>query len=80
MLWGTLYRAIEQMSAQKVAATGGAGASVTLASTMVDPGAVTPWLHMLTLGIGAMTGIASFVLVGLKIVQQWRDMNGGAKP
>jgi hypothetical protein len=43
---------------------------------MIDPGSISPWLHLFTLAIGSLTGLASFVLVALKLVQQHREMRG----
>jgi hypothetical protein len=68
------YAAVEHMSSTKAAITGGAGATISLATAAVDPGAMAPWLHLATLSIGSMTGLASLVLVILKILQQRRDM------
>ena len=76
MIWGHLYRIVDHMTVHQVAATGGAGTGVSLASAMVDPAAMAPWLHLMTLGVGLVTGIASLVLVTMKIVQQHRNMNG----
>lgn len=62
------------MSTAQTAAVGGAGSSISLVAAMIDPDALSPWLHLLTLAIGSVTGLASFVLVALKIVQQRRAM------
>jgi|GEM_PF-2459928 len=70
-------RSVEHMSSGQAAAAGAGGASVSLATAMIDPSVLTPWLHLLTLGIGSLTGLASFVLVTLKIIQQRRAMRDG---
>jgi hypothetical protein len=62
------------MSTAQTAAVGGAGSSISFAAAMIDPNILSPWLHLLTLAIGSVTGLASFVLVALKIVQQRRAM------
>jgi hypothetical protein len=72
-----IYRGVEHMSATKAAATGGAGAGISVAAAVIDPGSVAPWLHVATLCVGGLTGLASFLLVVLKIVQQWRAMRSG---
>jgi hypothetical protein len=41
-------RMVEHMSTAKVATAGGAGAGVSITAAMIDPGAVYPWLHLLT--------------------------------
>ncbi len=73
-IFAMIYRAVEPMSTTKAAAAGGAGAGVSITAAMIDPAAVSPWLHLLTLAVGSLTGLASFVLVALKLVQQWRAM------
>ncbi|MBM3543982.1 MAG: hypothetical protein FJX44_05700 [Alphaproteobacteria bacterium] len=80
MILTALYRAVEPMSTSKAAAAGGAGAGVSLTAAMIDPGAASSWLHLLTLVIGSLTGLASFTLVALKIVQQWRAMRSPPPP
>ena len=74
MLTSAIYRAVEHMSTAKAAVLGGAGTSISLSAAMIDPGALSPWLHLVTLAIGSLTGLASLVLVTLKIVQQRRAM------
>lgn len=69
-----IQRSVEHMSSGTAVAAGAGGASVSFAAAMVDPGMVSPWLHLIALGIGSLTGLASFVLVTLKIVQQHRAM------
>ena len=69
-----IHRSVEHMSSGTAVAAGAGGASVSFAAAMVDPSTVSPWLHLVTLGIGGLTGLASFVLVTLKIVQQHRAM------
>jgi hypothetical protein len=69
-----VYRSVEHMSSGRAVTAGAGGASVSIATAMIDPNALSPWLHLLTLGIGSVTGLASFVLVALKIVQQRRAM------
>lgn len=71
-----IYRSVEHMSSGQAVAAGAGGASISFVAAMIDPSAVSPWLHLLTLGIGSLTGLASFVLVALKIVQQRRVMRG----
>lgn len=71
-----IYRSVEHMSSGQAVAAGAGGASISFVAAMVDPGAISPWLHLLTLIIGSLTGLASFVLVGLKIIQQRRAMRG----
>lgn len=73
-VFALIYRAVEPMSTTKAAAAGGAGAGVSITAAMIDPAAISPWLHLLTLVIGSLTGLASFVLVALKLAQQWRNM------
>ncbi len=72
-----LLRPVEHMSTSKAAAAGGAGAGVSLTTAMIDPGVISPWLHLFTLVIGSLTGLASFLLVALKLVQQRRAMRQG---
>ena len=74
MLLQTLGRSVEHMSSGQAVAAGAGGASLSLAAAMIDPSAISPWLHLLTLGIGSLTGLASLVLVALKIAQQRRVM------
>jgi len=74
LLWNTVSRFVDHMSPVKAAAVVGAGTGVSLSAAIVDPSAVSPWLHLLALGIGILTGLASFVLVALKIAQQRRLM------
>ena len=74
--FSALLRSVEHMSTSKAAATGGAGAGISLTAAMIDPGAISPWLHLFTLVVGSLTGLASFVLVALKLVQQHREMRG----
>lgn len=69
-----VYRSVEHMSSSKAVAAGAGGASVSFAAAVIDPSTISPWLHLLTLVIGSLTGLASFVLVALKIVQQRRAM------
>ena len=69
-----IYRSVEHMSSGQAVAAGAGGASVSFVAAMIDPNALSPWLHLLTLAIGSLTGLASFVLVTLKIVQQRRAM------
>lgn len=69
-----IYRSVEHMSSGQAVAAGAGGASVSFVAAMIDPSVVSPWLHLLTLGIGSLTGLASFVLVALKIAQQRRAM------
>ena len=78
MLLSAIYRSVEHMSTAKAATLGGAGTGISLTAAMIDPSALSPWLHLVTLAIGSPTGLASLVLVGLKIVQQYRVMK--AKP
>jgi len=70
MIWNTIGRFVDHMSPVQAAAVGGAGTGISLSAAIVDPSAVSPWLHLATLGIGSLTGLASFVLVALKIAQQ----------
>jgi len=74
MVWTTLSRIADHMSPVQAAAVGGAGTGISLSAAMVDPSALSPWLHVMTLGIGILTGLASLVLVALKIAQQRRAM------
>lgn len=69
-----IHRSVEHMSSGTAVAAGAGGASISFAAAMIDPGTAAPWLHLVTLGIGGLTGLASFVLVTLKIVQQHRAM------
>ena len=78
MVWHTLGRIVDHVSPVQAAAVGGAGTGISLSAAMVNPDALSPWLHLLTLGIGALTGLASFVLVALKIAQQRRAMRDGS--
>lgn len=80
MILGTLYRTVEPISTGKAVAAGGAGAGVSLTAAMIDPGAASSWLHLATLIIGSLTGLASFTLVALKIVQQLRAMRSEPPP
>lgn len=73
-LFAMTYRSVEHMSSGQALAAGAGGESVSFAAAMVDPSAISPWLHLATLVIGGLTGLASFVLVVLKIVQQRRAM------
>jgi hypothetical protein len=70
----SLYRVVEDLSAAKVAAAGAGGAGVSLTAASIDPGLIAGWMQVTTLAIGALTGLASFVLVALKLVQQRREM------
>lgn len=72
----SLYRAVEDLSTVKVAAAGAGGAGVSLTAAAIDPSLVAGWMQVVTLAIGALTGLASFVLVALKLVQQRRAMRG----
>ncbi|HUU24391.1 MAG TPA: hypothetical protein VMW68_02325 [Methyloceanibacter sp.] len=71
-----IYRSVEHMTSGQAVAAGAGGAGVSFAAAMIDPNVASPWLHVLTLSIGSLTGLASFVLVVLKIVQQHRAMRG----
>jgi hypothetical protein len=80
-VFGSVYRAVEHVSAGKAAAIGGAGSGVSIASatladpTMlawVDPSALVPWLQVATLSVGLITGLGSAGLVFLKYLQRWR--------
>jgi hypothetical protein len=80
-LRGSIYRAVEHVSAGKAAAIGGAGSGVSIASatladpTMlawVDPATLVPWLQVATLSVGFITGLGSAGLVFLKYLQRWR--------
>src|SRR5680860_604754 len=75
-----VYRAVEHLSSGQALAAGASGASISFAAAMIDPAALSPWLHLVTLDIGSLTGLASLVLVlvlvTLKIVQQRRAMRG----
>jgi hypothetical protein len=35
---------------------------------------LTPWLRVATLAVGLLTGLVSFAIVVMKLVQQRRDM------
>lgn len=81
-LLGSIYRAVEHVSAGRAAAIGGAGSGVSLASATIaypavlariDPSILVPWLQVATLSVGLVTGIGSFGLVFLKYVQRWRE-------
>jgi hypothetical protein len=67
-------RFLDHVSSSQAVVAGASGAGISFAAAMVDPTALSPWLHLLTLGIGSLTGLASLVLVALKIVQQRRAM------
>jgi hypothetical protein len=69
-----LYHAVEKLSVGQTAAAGGAGAGISLAMASLEPGAWAPWLQVATLGVGLLTGLASLVLVLMKLVQQRRAM------
>jgi hypothetical protein len=71
-----LFRFVDHMSSGQAVAAGAGGAGISFLAAMVDPTAVSPWLQLLTLAIGSLTGLASLVLVALKIVQQRRAMRG----
>jgi hypothetical protein len=80
-LLGSIYRAVDHLSAGKAAAIGGAGSGVSLASATIadpavlariDPSILVPWLQVATLTVGLVTGLGSFGLVFLKYVQHWR--------
>ncbi len=71
-----IYRAVEHLSSGQALAAGAGGASISFAAAMIDPATLSPWLHLVTLVIGSLTGLASLVLVTLKIVQQRRAMRG----
>jgi hypothetical protein len=81
-VFGSIYRAVEHVSAGKAAAIGGAGSGVSLASAtladramlaIVDPSGLVPWLQVATLSIGLITGLGSAGLVFLKYLQRWRE-------
>lgn len=78
---GSIYRAVEHVSAGQAAAIGGAGSGVSIVSATladptviawVDPSNLVPWLQVATLSVGFVTGLGSFGLVFLKYVQCWR--------
>ncbi len=80
-IFGSVYRAVEHVSAGKAAAIGGAGSGVSIATATladptifawVDPTALVPWLQVATLSVGLVTGLGSAGLVFLKYVQRWR--------
>ena len=68
----TIFRAAEQVSTTKAAAAGGAGAGVSIAAAVIDPGAIELWLRIATLTIGLLTGLGSGGLVLLKYYDRWR--------
>jgi hypothetical protein len=81
-VFGSIYRAVEHLSAGKAAAIGGAGSGVSIASAtladpavlaFVDPSNLVPWLQVATLSVGLVTGLGSAGLVFLKYVQRWRE-------
>jgi hypothetical protein len=76
----TAYKAIEQISTTKIAATGGAGGTVAIAAAMVDPGQVEFWLRMATLIIGLLTGLGSGGLVLLRYIDRWRGKRDASLP
>jgi hypothetical protein len=78
---GSVYRAVEHVSAGKAAAIGGAGSGVSIMSATLadptviawlDPSDLVPWLQVATLSVGFVTGLGSFGLVFLKYLQRWR--------
>lgn len=80
-IFGSVYRAVEHVSAGKAAAIGGAGSGVSIATATladpsifawVDPTTLVPWLQVATLSVGLVTGLGSAGLVLLKYVQRWR--------
>ena len=80
-IFGSVYRAVEHVSAGKAAAIGGAGSGVSIASATladpsviawIDPSNLVPWLQVATLSVGLITGLGSAGLVFLKYVQRWR--------
>jgi hypothetical protein len=80
-IFASIYRAVEQVSAGKAAAIGGAGSGVSFASAtladpsvlaFVDPASLVPWLQVATLSVGLVTGLGSAGLVFLKYLQRWR--------
>jgi hypothetical protein len=72
-LLGMIYREVEQISAGKIAAAGGAGSGVSIATVvLVDPAALVPWMQVATLAVGLITGLGSAGLVYLKWLQLWR--------
>ena len=73
-MFSMVQRSVEHMSSSGAVAAGAGGASVSFVVAMIDPTAISPWLHLATLGIGSLTGLASLVLVALKIMQQRRIM------
>lgn len=79
-IFSTIYRGVEHLSTAKTTAAGGAGAGVSIAAALfIDPAVIVSWLQVASLGVGLVTGLASFVLVALKIVQQRRAMRGDPK-
>ena len=72
-MFGMIYREVEQISTGKIAAAGGAGSGVSIATVMlVDPAALVPWLQLATLAVGLITGLGSAGLVCVKWLQLWR--------
>ena len=69
----SLDRLVGHLSATQTAAIGGAGAVSSLATVLVDPAFLTPWLQLAAVAIGILTGAASFVLVWLKILKERRS-------
>lgn len=70
-----LSHGIEKLSVTQTAMVGGTGSAVSLAAAAaIDPAVLAGWMQVASLAIGALTGLASFVLVALKLVQQGREM------
>jgi hypothetical protein len=70
-----LQHAVEKMSVEQTAAAGGIGSGISLATVIsVDPLRWALWLQVATLSVGLLTGLASLVLVAMKLVQQRREM------
>ena len=73
--FASVYHAVERLSAGQAAAAGGVGSGLSIAAVMtVDPVKWAPWLQVATLSVGLVTGLASFALVVMKLVQQRRAM------